>query len=388
VDGVTLIFRRSGTLAFVPSPATAIQPRQRVEDLRRPALLPGLVRLRRDATSVQLGVEPPHAVVLSGLSPGHRALLGSLDGRLDHDGLNALAAQVGLGVDEVDHLLGLLAQRGLLLDAEDEVATPGRDDAERARLAPDLASLSLQHQAEASPRAVLERRHRAWIDVRGSGRVGSAIAVLVGAAGVGRVTVADHAPAGPGDLGPAGLDRFDLGYSRELATRERVRAFAPSVSVARRATPARPELVVLAPEAGPDPALVASWARRTTPHLLAFVRETTGVVGPLVVPGQTGCLVCLDLHRRDRDPMWPTIAAQLGRYRSRACDVVLATLVAAQAAMQVLAYLDGCATAIHGGTLETSLQSGMTRRRSWLPHPSCGCRWAQLADQAPDAPAR
>ncbi|MBA2477754.1 MAG: TOMM precursor leader peptide-binding protein, partial [Sporichthyaceae bacterium] len=126
-----------------------------------------------------------------------------------------------------------------------------------------------------------------------------------------------------------------------------------------------------------------------SPHLLAYVRETTGVVGPLVVPGSTGCLLCLDLHRRDRDPGWPVVALQLGRgAATSACDVGLATLVAAQAALQALAHLDGTETVVRDATLETSLRSGATRRRSWSPHPGCGCRWAHLVDQAPEAAAR
>ena len=236
---------------------------------------------------------------------------------------------------------------------------------------------------------MLHRRTASWVDVRGAGRVGSAIATLLGAAGVGRVSVADPVPATPADESPAGLAQLDAGGSRELATRERIRTVAASVRVARRDAPASPHLVVLAPEAGPDSSLVATWSRRSTPHLLAYVRETTGVVGPLVVPGETGCLVCLDLHRRDRDPGWPVVAAQLGRAPAgSACDVVLATLVAAQAAMQALGYLDGAVTPVLDGTLETSLRSGITRRRSWSPHPICGCRWAGRPDQEPDRPAR
>ena len=323
--------------------------------------------------------------MLLGLATGHHTLLGSLDGSLDRQGLDRLADRVGLRADDVAELLALLGARGLLLDAGAVVASAGETDDERARLAPDLVSLALRHGADSTARAVLQRRASSWIDVRGAGRVGSAIATLLGAAGVGRVSVADPVLAAPADQGPAGLGRLDAGGSRELATRERVRAVAASVRVVRQAAPASPSLVVLAPDAGPDSALVATWSRRSTPHLLAFVRETTGVVGPLVVPGQTGCLICLDLHRRDRDPGWPAVAAQLGRVvAGSACDVSLATLVAAQAAMQVLAYVDGSESAVRDGTLETSVGSGITRRRSWLPHPTCGCRWALLVDHTPD----
>ena len=124
---------------------------------------------------------------------------------------------------------------------------------------------------------------------------------------------------------------------------------------------------------------------RCVPHLFAAVREGTGVVGPLVLPGQSSCQRCHDLHRTDRDPAWPSIAAQLSGTASQVttpCDVVLATTVAAHAALQVLAFLDGDRAAAGpdrlptvDGTLEIAREDGRVRRRSWSRHPLCGCSW-------------
>ena len=56
---------------------------------------------------------------------------------------------------------------------------------------------------------------------------------------------------------------------------------------------------------------------------------------------------------------------------------MLATAVAAQTCLQVLAFLDGGTPAPPAvdGTLEVSLADGAVRRRSWSVHPSCGCGW-------------
>jgi hypothetical protein len=100
-----------------------------------------------------------------------------------------------------------------------------------------------------------------------------------------------------------------------------------------------------------------------------------------VLPGRSSCHRCHELHRTDRDPAWPGIAAQLlsgPRHRSAACDTVLATAVAAHTALQVLAYLDGDpAPPAVDGTLEIAQADGSVRRRSWAPHPLCGCQWAR-----------
>jgi bacteriocin biosynthesis cyclodehydratase domain-containing protein len=114
---------------------------------------------------------------------------------------------------------------------------------------------------------------------------------------------------------------------------------------------------------------------RDSAHLRVQVHTTVGIVGPLVLPGRTSCLRCADLHRLDRDPLWNALAVQLTipRPRGPACETALASLVAALAAQQTLAYLDGAAPAVINGTLEQHLPDWRIRRRSWLPHPKCDC---------------
>ncbi len=112
-------------------------------------------------------------------------------------------------------------------------------------------------------------------------------------------------------------------------------------------------------------------------HLSVAASEAIGAVGPLVVPGRTACLSCVDMARTDRDPAWPLILAQAcGRTpHPPACAAVLAAAVAAQAAAQALAFLDRAAavTAVINGTLELVLPDWQWRRRSWGPHPQCRC---------------
>jgi hypothetical protein len=105
------------------------------------------------------------------------------------------------------------------------------------------------------------------------------------------------------------------------------------------------------------------------------VRGETGVVGPLVVPGVTSCLRCADLHRRDTDPHWPRLAAQLTAGEGPASGAtVTCLLTAVTAALQVLAFLDGAgAPAALEATLELAPPELLPRVRRWPPHPGCGC---------------
>jgi bacteriocin biosynthesis cyclodehydratase domain-containing protein len=111
------------------------------------------------------------------------------------------------------------------------------------------------------------------------------------------------------------------------------------------------------------------------PYLTVSLGLESGVIGPLVLPGLTSCLRCGDLHRRDRDPAWSALSIQLTVQRryGPAAAAAVATTIAGVAAAQVLGYLDGDDPATLEGTLELHLPDWRLRRRSWPPHPDCGC---------------
>lgn len=136
----------------------------------------------------------------------------------------------------------------------------------------------------------------------------------------------------------------------------------------------RPDLVILTPVAPLDGVLVNELTSLGIPHLLGSAFEGHGTVGPLVIPGKTACLHCLDLTRRDRDPMWPIVTARLGGYPpgETACDVTLAALVAAAVTGHALAYLDGRESAVTNGTMDVT-PDWRWKRRSWTMHPQCRC---------------
>ncbi|MGH8866549.1 MAG: ThiF family adenylyltransferase [Actinomycetes bacterium] len=340
-------------------------------------LKPGLRRVWRDRSTLQFGLDPERAMVLTGVDRSVTAVLESLDGTRDRDAVLDSALEAGLDGQTTQRLLDVLAESGLLDDAaRDTTAIRDLPADERERLAPDLLALSLLAHSGDGGLALLERRRQLTVEVRGGGRVGAALACMLGAAGVGHVLVEDATITTHADRAPAGPGRHDVGASRAEAVCRTLRRVSTTVRSSPGPVGVPPDLVVLAPDApdlAPDDALV----RAGQPHLVARVRETTGVVGPLVVPGSTACLRCLDLVRADRDPAWPVVAAQLATPRGPyACDGVLATVVAGLAAMQALAFLDGGRPVLAlDGTLELGLFDGCLRRRSWLPHPSCGCGW-------------
>jgi hypothetical protein len=254
--------------------------------------------------------------------------------------------------------------------------SPGTD----IRLRPPAARLSAELTALAARRSqsaadILAGRRCAAVVVHGTGRVAAQIAVLLAAAGIGRVYAADSQPVRLPDCAPGGVTPADEGRPFSASVSDAIARDAPDAQSAPLPFGASPDLVVLA---GDEPLDIE---RRTVlhadgvAHLAVVIGIGSGVVGPLVVPGRSSCLRCADLHRKERDAAWPALAVQLGvpRRQGAACEVSLATAVAGIAAMQALAHLDGEAPAVWEGTLEMHPPDWRLRRRSWPAHPSCDC---------------
>jgi hypothetical protein len=333
-------------------------------------------------------------VALTGMA-GVARVITLLDGSRDRAQVIRAAADHGIPTETADRVLTLLAAAGAL---DDFPAGTLRllPSPVRARLAAELATASLAHRDGDGGARTLARRVAAQVCIHGMGRVGAGIASLLTTSGVGSVRHADSATEvaaqPPGAVRPSAEPPGAPRSGTPPASGEPPGAPPPGTPPAGTARPSakspgrllpgpprpgppRPDLAVLV---GRHPLeLRASLMREQIPHLAAAADEAIGIVGPLVIPGRTACLRCMDLTRADRDPAWPLILAQLlGRQPDLlACDAPLAAAVAAHAAAQALAFIDRPAEAgaVANGTLELVLPSWQWRRRTWPPHPDCDC---------------
>lgn len=349
----------------------------------RPRLAVGVRWLWRGPTTLQLGADPSRAVLLTGVDPAVRRLLGRLDGTVELREVLAAGRQAGVPDAELYGVVDQLAAAGMLDDAAARVVPPpGGQVRHRRGQEAQQRGAALVHRDGVGGRAVLARRATQRVEVHGAGRLGATLVLLLASEGVGRLRVVDDGVVETGGLAPAGADSECLGLPRPLAVRDRVdRLELPtSVDVASTDEPVppdwHPDLVVVSPDGGRRPALMTELMRRAVPCLLVEVRETSGVVGPLVIPGRTSCQRCHDLHRTDRDPDWPAVVAQLDAEDPTGVEVLVASAAAVVAATQTLAHLDGLVAEAIDGTLEASLPTLRWRRRAWTVHPSCGCQWS------------
>src|SRR5690349_21897465 len=338
----------------------------------RPALKAGLLPVWRDREMLQFGVDFCRAVAVGGLGQT-AAVLSLLDGSRDRDGVIAAADAYGVPAEAADRVLAVLAAAGVLDDfpARMHASLP---EQLRARLAPELATASLAYADGDGGARTLARRRGAYVRVHGAGRTGACVASFLAASGVGHVSCTDPSPTEPVDLAPAGLVLADLGSPREEGAARAVSRAAPEVLTADDGT--APDLVILTGLTLPG--LTSQLISDRVPHLALRTGEAIGVVGPLVRPGRSACLHCVDLRKADADPLWPKILAQATFAAGpgpAACDTVLAAMTATLAAAQALAFLDrpDRVPVTADGTLELVLPDWQWRRRTWRPHPACWC---------------
>ncbi|MEU6305275.1 TOMM precursor leader peptide-binding protein [Streptomyces chartreusis] len=357
-----------------------------------PLVKPSLRRGWRDLNTVQFGMTPAHALTLGPMDTATGSFLDLLNGTRGLELLREEGRRMDLPDGHVDGLVRRLAGAGLLDDAKG--GGPAGDTLRRKkevldRLRPDLASLSLTTSEPGGAMSRLTARRSLRVQVRGAGRVGSMIASLLSAAGVGEVDVRDVGRVEPWDVAPGGLPAETVGDRRDEAARRTARRCAPD-RPPRRGPHSPPgeettghSLVIIAPRDdvavhAPSPSAAEPLVASGTPHLYAGVVEGTGVVGPLVLPGETACAGCLNEGRTDRDPAWPRLVAQWRSASSRArevrpCDLTLATTVAGLAAAHALTFLDGRVPSSAGARWEVSLPALTWHARPVWAHPACSC---------------
>jgi len=359
---------------------------------RRPTLLPALRRLWRDPHRLQPGTDPGRAVVLELGDPGCARILDLLDGTRTEANLLREAIRLGIPADDVASLLTTLSTAGLVIDAH-ALRPAELSDATRRRLDHEVAALAMRGPGRGCVRdnglgpsqgqvpsrtstaaAAIRRRLAAQVLITGSSQLVVPIACTLAQSGVGHLDPDVNGVARLADVLPGGLLPTDAHRPRGVAAAEAVRRVAPEVDL----TPLRPgqaTFAVLVGFAAPATLTALSYGTRRLAHLAVAVRDAIVVVGPLVRPGQTPCLNCLDLHRVDRDPAWQRVSAQLNTGPEIAEPVAATTALAsaAYAAAEVLAHIDGGAPTTLGATVEISGPAQSTRRR-WTQHPRCGCR--------------
>lgn len=316
----------------------------------RYALSPDLAVLERDPQTVQIGTEDPRRLLVADAPAGAAAILAKLDGSqrfadviADHDGDPLLWRAL---------LTDLLDAGFVIADAAPPAAPPIAPHLLGSRLA-----LIHQHGPALADRA-LRARADAIVIVDGDGPIADRVADLLAASGIGSV----HQQSGPAPAPPA--------RHRDVVWRG-----SSPARVSRPGPQADPALVVLAAPAPPGPARIAGLMASITAHLAISASPTRAVIGPLVLPGRSACLNCIEQYRKGADPGWPQVAATVRGRRGLPATPLLGNLAAAVAAHQALQLVDELTRPdTVDATVEFRSGQYLPHRRPWPQHPRCGCR--------------
>jgi hypothetical protein len=332
----------------------------------RPIIRPGLTVAWRTADTLQLGIDDPQPVVISGVPASAKAVLGQMDGVRTRSELLTTVAQPE-EIDEIASLVDQLIELGAVVDAGRWPGGPRISAKSRARLLPELMAAS-----PSEPERWWKSLAQTQVSIIGASRLGASIACSLAAAGIGRIAVDDRRPVAMADVSPGGFTPDDVGKPRSTLL-----ALHPEWRAMSSRLPLRQEITVIT-----DAVDVDDHAHRLATegmaHLVVSCRERIGRVGPLVKPGITPCVVCLHLRRRDHDPLWPDVWRQQPPTPSPVAHVTTVAITAQLAASHVLTWALGEEPLSSHSIVEIRAPHGTMVTRPSHRHPECGCAWATM----------
>jgi hypothetical protein len=259
-----------------------------------------------------------------------------------------------------------LSEHDLLVYGSAQLTQGVAHNAAQERRAPEIQYA----QWRSGGAATIAARASAAIEISGRSRVATLVHSILSASGISDIRFYDrrHASAiTPTDIGIDGIIATDVGlnfYQRSDSHRARI-ALLPHAAQSA-ATP------MLTIHCGPvDIEQLLEWLNNRRPHLVihASIGGSTAI-GPLVVPGKSPCLRCLELYEIDNCGY--TQMARLSLMKEIDLSVASAHYVAALVAEQALSFIDGLSR-----LGEVTYLSATDMREPQVVvisrHPLCGC---------------
>jgi ThiF family len=297
--------------------------------------------LERAGGEIQIGVDSASALIFT--EPRLAPVLRTLDGAHHLQTIRDAGIAEGLPEGQVDEALHVLAESHMLVEGGRGVRAP----------------------VAMSGQSVL---------LIGAGVLGQNIARLLSQSPIGHLWLVDNERPEP-NVHPQHGAPTTRAEALQAMVSQKSEAVVHSASHWTQPFHPPPDLTIIACETVEADRLVAAdLLRADQPHLVVRSAGEAVIVGPLVIPGRTACVACTDLTRRDTDPGWPALLDQLTRLRLPASGL-LNSWAACLAATQALAFLRTGIPESCGATIELNEHDLLTRWRTWMPHPGCGCHW-------------
>ena len=327
---------------------------------------------------MQLGLGQEQ-VVLKKLSPAQERLIAALYRGIADQQLPTVNSQLGLTKAESDEVLK---------QVEPIMLGESPKSKSKIELSPEFIAgafseiirASLLHAVDGE--AVLIGRASRSIHIEDISRTGLSIAQGLAAAGVGHLISHDEQQVLPQDLGPTGYPSQLLGRPRVDALRTLLAA-SPNkaiVSTGKKLLEKQLQKIdcaVLIVQQAIEPRRYSHWVNRDVPHIAVSFDTQFTSVSPMIIPGQTACLFCLDTMRTSKDSNWPVIASQLVASQKKFDDAASQLFTAGVVIQKILARIDKVAgfelSEENLSGYRMNLRTGEITEFVWPKHKACGC---------------
>jgi bacteriocin biosynthesis cyclodehydratase domain-containing protein len=308
-----------------------------------------------------------------------RALLAALDGARTIEQLRE-----EFGAEQVDDVIAQLQELEVVEDASDDELIAPR---ERERFDRQLRYFS-DLGGGLAPSQCQERLREAKVAVLGVGGLGSWSAWALACCGVGEMWLVDGDEVEISNLNRQILySEADLGLPKVERAAERLRAFYSDCRIT--ATPRRLESQAEIAEfiAGSDFVIDAAdwpahdierWCNAACfeagiPYITMSHFPPVARVGPLYVPGETGCFTCQEIAYRREYPLFDVVVEQRRAQPSPAATLGPACgLIGGQVGLETMHLLTGLAKpSTHGVAHMYDLRTMEVKREPVVPEPEC-----------------
>jgi len=319
-----------------------------------------------------------------------RRLLDALDGTRTLEELHA-----EFGAEAVDDTVSQLQELEVIEDAADDEKI---EPAERERFESQLRYFS-DVGGGPTPSECQQRLREAKVAVLGVGGLGGWAAWSLACCGVGEMWLIDGDRVEPSNLNRQILyTEADFGLLKVEAAAARLRAFNSSIKVTATARRLESQVEIADFIAGADVVVDAAdwpahdierWCNAACfeagiPYITMSHFPPIARVGPLYVPGVTGCFACQETAYRREYPLFDVAVEQRRAQPSPAATLGPACgLIGGQVGMEVMHLLTGLAEPSTLGNAQIyDLRTMVSKREAVVPEPGCPvCGHLQHAEQ-------
>ena len=347
--------------------------RPRIKRTTEPFTAPdGDLVLMRPSMEIDVRIEAP--------SEDDKRLLAALDGE------HTLAElEQEFGAAEVGDTLSQLRELGVVEDAaDDDRLSP----TELARFDRQLRYFSDVGGPDRTPSERQDRLREAKVAVLGVGGLGTWSAWALACCGVGEMWLIDGDEVEVSNLNrQIFYTEADLGRPKVKVAATRLRGFNTAMKVTATTRRLESEVELADFIAGADVVIDAAdwpaheierWCNRACfeagiPYITMSHFPPIARVGPLYVPGQTGCFVCQEIAYRREYPLFDEVIEQRRALPSPAATLGPACgLIGGQVGMEIVHLLTGLAAPATQGVAHIyDLRTMEVRREQVVPEPEC-----------------